>query len=397
MADPRGPQWRLLRDGVLDPFLHFAVEEAIVRGVDEGTSPETLRLRQVDPSVFIGVYYQEPDEDVNLAWCEERGIPIIRRQNPGGAVYQDRGSFCYSATFRRDQFERWGMSDAGGLYEKAGRAVVNACAANGATAKARPVNDVEIDGRKVYGSAQLDWYGAFVHSGTFLVHTDIEAMSPALKPSMLKFADKASSSIRERVVNLAEAAGRALQVGHVMSALFTSPWRRARGRKSSFCGFAQVEPTLLVKTETPIDPRCLLSYTSTMPAPVRPPLLGDLENAVMNHLWDGGEGEAKAVHAALGSRRGITLNTIQSTLKRLYEKQLLERDKVSHAHVYAPRVTREQFHRELLGGIVDGLMDRQGEAVVAAFVDLAERAGPEHLARLEALVADRRRKLEGKR
>jgi predicted transcriptional regulator len=149
--------------------------------------------------------------------------------------------------------------------------------------------------------------------------------------------------------------------------------------------------------QTPIDPRCLRAYNLKMPAPVRPPLLGDLENAVMNHLWDGGEGEAKAVHAALGSRRGITLNTIQSTLKRLYEKHLLERDKVSHAHVYAPRVTREQFHRELLGGIVDGLMDRQGEAVVSAFVDLAERAGPEHLARLETLVADRRRKLEGKR
>jgi predicted transcriptional regulator len=117
----------------------------------------------------------------------------------------------------------------------------------------------------------------------------------------------------------------------------------------------------------------------------------------MEHLWDGGEGEVKAVHAVLGKHRGITLNTIQSTLKRLYEKQLLERDKVSHAHVYTPRVTRDQFHRELLGGIVDGLMNRRGDAVVSAFVDLAERAGPEHLARLEALVAERRRKLEAKK
>lgn len=218
MADHRRPQWRLLRDGVTDPFMHFAVEEAILRGVDEGTSPETLRLRQVEQSVFIGIY-QEPDEDVNLAWCEERGIKIVRRQNPGGAVYQDQGSFCYSATFRREQFERWGMMDAAGLYEKAGRAVVNTCAAFGATAKARPVNDVEINGRKVYGSAQIDWYGAFVHSGTFLVHTDVDAMSQALNPSMLKFADKGSSSIRERVVNMAEAVGRELEVGAVMSAL----------------------------------------------------------------------------------------------------------------------------------------------------------------------------------
>ena len=37
------------------------------------------------------------------------------------------------------------------------------------------------------------------------------------------------------------------------------------------------------------------------------------------------------------------------------------------------------------------------DAVVAAFVDLTERAGPEHLARLEAMVAERRRVLGGSR
>ena len=124
--------------------------------------------------------------------------------------------------------------------------------------------------------------------------------------------------------------------------------------------------------------------------PVRPPLLGELETAVMIHLWAGGEGEAKAVHAALGKRRGITLNTIQSTLKRLFEKGLLARDKVSHAHVYRARLSREEFHRDLLGELVGGLMRGQAEAVVSAFVDLTERAGPEHLERLEALVAERR-------
>lgn len=113
----------------------------------------------------------------------------------------------------------------------------------------------------------------------------------------------------------------------------------------------------------------------------------------MNHLWSGAEGEAKSVHATLGKRRDITLNTIQSTLKRLFEKGLLDRDKVSHAHVYRPRMSREDFHRRLLGQLVGGLMEGQADAVVTAFVDLTERAGPEHLARLEMLVAERRKKL----
>lgn len=125
--------------------------------------------------------------------------------------------------------------------------------------------------------------------------------------------------------------------------------------------------------------------------PVRPTLLGELETAVMNHLWSGGGGDAKAVHEVLGRSRGITINTIQSTLKRLFEKGILERDKVSHAHVYRARVTREAFHGELIRELVGDLMDGQAEIVVSAFVDLAERAGAEHLERLGSLVAERRR------
>lgn len=116
----------------------------------------------------------------------------------------------------------------------------------------------------------------------------------------------------------------------------------------------------------------------------------------MDYLWDGGEGEAKAVHTALGKRRGITLNTIQSTLKRLYEKELLQREKVSHAHVYRPCITREAFQRSALRELVGQLMRGEASAMVSAFVDLAERAGPEHLAKLEALVAERRRRSKGK-
>lgn len=111
----------------------------------------------------------------------------------------------------------------------------------------------------------------------------------------------------------------------------------------------------------------------------------------MNYLWSGGDGDAKAVHAALGTQRGITLNTVQSTLKRLFEKDLLARDKVSHAHIYRPLVTREEFHRDLLDELVGGMMRQGDDAIVAAFVDLADRAGSGTLARLEQLVAVRRK------
>lgn len=124
---------------------------------------------------------------------------------------------------------------------------------------------------------------------------------------------------------------------------------------------------------------------------VDPHLLGELERSVLDHLWRVGQADAKEVHADLGRRRGITLNTIQSTLKRLYEKGLLGRAKVSHAHVYVPALSREQFERQALDRTITDLLGGRADAMIEAFVDLTERAGSEHLAKLEALVAARRK------
>lgn len=119
------------------------------------------------------------------------------------------------------------------------------------------------------------------------------------------------------------------------------------------------------------------------------PFLGDLELAVMDHLWSHGDQDAKQVHREIGRARHITLNTIQSTLKRLFEKGLLAREKVSHAHVYGPRVTRGEFHRSALREVVERLMGGQSDAMLSAFIGLTERIGPDQLEELERRVAER--------
>ena len=124
--------------------------------------------------------------------------------------------------------------------------------------------------------------------------------------------------------------------------------------------------------------------------------LGELEQSVLELLWRVGGGDAKSVHASLGVRRGIGLNTIQSTLKRLFDKGLLLREKVSHAHVYTPRTSKEAFHRARLDAVVRQIGRGDAGIAVSAFVDFAERAGEEHLAELERLVAERRRTLKGR-
>lgn len=211
--------FRLLEDGITDPFHHFAVEEGLLRGVDEGTSPNTLRLRRSLPSVWLGVY-QEAREDVDVDYCRRHGIPIVRRYNPGGAVYQDAGSFCFSLFFRQTLFfEHLGIVEPSELYPLVAEAVALTCADYGQRVCFSPTNDCTIAGRKVYGSAQVKLGEAFVHSGTFLVTTDCDVMDKALRPSQLKFAGKGFTSVRERVITLSEAVGRPIPVEEVMHKL----------------------------------------------------------------------------------------------------------------------------------------------------------------------------------
>ncbi len=111
----------------------------------------------------------------------------------------------------------------------------------------------------------------------------------------------------------------------------------------------------------------------------------------MDHLWSSGPQDVKACHKAVGRRRRITLNTVQSTMERLSRKGLLRREKVSHAYVYEPALSREAYGAQLARDVVASVVGSEAPAsVLTAFVDLAERAGDETLARMEALIAARR-------
>lgn len=123
-------------------------------------------------------------------------------------------------------------------------------------------------------------------------------------------------------------------------------------------------------------------------------ILGDLEMAVLDHLWQFAQGDAKSVHLVVGAKRGITPNTVQSTLERLFRKGLLDREKVSHAYVYKPQVTRTELMAQLIDDVVQPLSIGQTEPLLAAFVEYATRTDARVLDRLEKLIIARRAQLD---
>jgi predicted transcriptional regulator len=124
---------------------------------------------------------------------------------------------------------------------------------------------------------------------------------------------------------------------------------------------------------------------------LRIPSLGELETAVLEQIWADGPSDVKRMYAAIGKRRRITLNTVQSTMERLWRKGLLDREKVSHAYVYSARHTRAELCARMVEQVVGDVLQGEPATLLSAFVDLAARADRGNLDRLEALIAKRRR------
>lgn len=118
--------------------------------------------------------------------------------------------------------------------------------------------------------------------------------------------------------------------------------------------------------------------------------LGDLEMEVLEQLWSLGSGDVRAVHAALSPGRDSHSNTVQSALERLFRKGLLDREKLSHAFIYSPRLNREELVARLIDETLQRVKGSEPLPMLAAFVDLAVAQDPKVLDELEELLRTHR-------
>ena len=104
--------------------------------------------------------------------------------------------------------------------------------------------------------------------------------------------------------------------------------------------------------------------------------LGDLERAVMDHLWSAPNPQTvRQVHEALSEQRDLAYTTVMTVLQRLAKKNLVSQIRDDRAHRYAPVHGRDELVAGLMVDALDQASDtgsRQG-----ALVHFVERVGAE--------------------
>lgn len=125
--------------------------------------------------------------------------------------------------------------------------------------------------------------------------------------------------------------------------------------------------------------------------------LGDLEKLVLNYFWSVAHADAKQVHGHFSEQRGGSLNTIQSTLDRLYKKQLLKREKQGHAFVYSAASSRSAFIGKLVQSVTQDFIQQGDGDLLAAFVSRAAELDESQLSDLEQMISAYEAKQAGKK
>jgi predicted transcriptional regulator len=122
-------------------------------------------------------------------------------------------------------------------------------------------------------------------------------------------------------------------------------------------------------------------------------VLGELEKQVLLYFWRIESADAKGVHAHFRKIRGGSLNTIQSTLDRLYKKGLLTRHKEAHAYQYQAAVDRKAFIGSLIQEVADEYSRGDDDGMLAAFVSFSAELDSRHLDTLEELIRRYRKQM----
>jgi predicted transcriptional regulator len=127
--------------------------------------------------------------------------------------------------------------------------------------------------------------------------------------------------------------------------------------------------------------------------PVVGDVLGPLGAAVMRVLWDRGSASVGTVVDALNAerRRPLAYTTVMTVMSRLFERDLLERDKQGRQYVYRPVADEPALIETLSGQAVDELLARYGTTALRQFAHRLADSDPDLRAQILELAARRSR------
>jgi lipoate---protein ligase len=183
-----------------DPFMNMSVEEAIPRAVGGGEVPNTVRFWHNSNTIVLGCFQSAPLE-VNFDACKETRTTVVRRFTGGGAVYHDAGNLNYAISLKKGH-PLVPNADLQMVFRKLSEGAVEGLRSLGVKAEFQPINDIQVEGKKVSGAAGSIRWGTVFHHGCILVASDLAILGRVLNVPQVKLGDRHVASVQKRVTTV---------------------------------------------------------------------------------------------------------------------------------------------------------------------------------------------------
>ena len=180
----------LLVSNSTDASFNLALEELLTSFFSE----EIIMLWRNRNAVIVG-RNQNTAAEIDPGFVRENDIQVIRRMTGGGAVYHDLGNINYTIVANERQLDPE-------AFARNASPVLEVLKKLGLPAEFSGRNDIQIDGKKISGSAKTVLNDRTLFHGTLLFSADLSMLGKVLTPDPEKIQAKGIKSVRSRVANI---------------------------------------------------------------------------------------------------------------------------------------------------------------------------------------------------
>lgn len=194
---------RVLDTDFGDSRKHFSFGKAMVDHHKDEKQPDTLRFMHFTPTVILG-RHQVLHDEVNVDYCQNNNIQIVRRLTGGGAVFLDPGQLAWELCVSKKNI---GSGDLSKITEILCGAAAGGLNKLNIDANFRPRNDLEVNGRKIGGTGGFFDGDTLFFQGGALVDMDVENMKASLNIPVPKLSKRNLETAGDRVITVRELLG----------------------------------------------------------------------------------------------------------------------------------------------------------------------------------------------
>jgi len=161
-------------------------------------TPNTIVLATPEtPYMCIG-FFQDVENELDLKYCKEKKLPIIRRETGGGAVYIDKGQLFVQWIFQQDSLPR----RVDKRFELFVKPLIETYKFFGINAYYHPINDVHVGAKKIVGTGAGTIGEAQIVTGNFMFDFDYEMMLNSINVPTKEFRLMVAKNLNEYLTNM---------------------------------------------------------------------------------------------------------------------------------------------------------------------------------------------------